>query len=568
MRQCLCFCLFAILLTSCASLTTRVTSEPYTSPSASKLQSGVIYRLPMKQYLLATTFEPLYCSQTGSTVQLEGSINVDVTEKVTGDPSQTYVIDYQMLSGLTKVANVEINLSESGLLTGINSTLADQTASVIKDSAAALFSVARGMSLNSLSINKTWNTKSVKKEACEVFNEKRAELKNTKNEYDKAKNIDKKIINLSNELAGLEKLRMQYMTDAEFQKKFGTEIQNEEAVERVKKVNLAIDETKLKLKAEETNKPDLEKLAKGLADIQAMLIFSGETQWFTPVKDNNTLEIKISSEKLASLFVGTKIEGVPRCSDANNNEQANNACLDTPVITAKAISLPEKPTFPEDDIKNKWVSENNQKVDLGIMYRLPAPVQLKISARSNTNAAAETVLMDRIVELPQFGEIGTLNLKNKVFDDNTLNVTFNPSGGINKVVFRSSAQAAAAANAAAGVSSSYFNFIKDRRSDKISAEKENVELDKIRRTDRVSAEKEQIDLDKSRAAANATIAAEDVKTLKDIQRIQALQTGTAAPEDVKLEILKTQTDILNQQLMQAKLKNQIAEELAKNAGKE
>ncbi|MFD2271498.1 hypothetical protein ACFS07_10925 [Undibacterium arcticum] len=68
-----------------------------------------------------------------------------LAENIIGDNTQTYVLDYEALAATTKVTNMDIGVTDTGLLTGINSAVVDQTGNVIKDTATSVASIARAI---------------------------------------------------------------------------------------------------------------------------------------------------------------------------------------------------------------------------------------------------------------------------------------------------------------------------------------------------------------------------------------------------------------------------------------
>ncbi|MFD2271500.1 hypothetical protein ACFS07_10935 [Undibacterium arcticum] len=76
-------------------------------------------------------------------------------------------------------------------------------------------------------------------------------------------------------------------------------------------------------------------------------------------------------------------------------------------------------------------------------------------------------------------------------------------------------------------------------------------------------------MNKSQASASADVASNNVKkTLRDIQRLQALRTGQASTNEITLESMKTEQEILDQQLQIIKTKNAINDEIIKANAKQ
>ncbi|AOZ11134.1 DUF5320 domain-containing protein [Cupriavidus malaysiensis] len=80
---------------------------------------------------------------------------------------------------------------------------------------------------------------------------------------------------------------------------------------------------------------------------------------------------------------------------------------------------------------------------------------------------------------------------------------------------------------------------------------------KARQQDRLDTANAQIAYDKSRAAADASVAADNLKALADVQRRVALATGTASADATQLESLGNQKAMLETQLEIIKLQKQI-----------
>jgi hypothetical protein len=88
--------------------------------------NGLVYRLPLKQFDITVTYELVSCTvdQTAGNAQLGTNVTGTVVETVVGDDERTYFLDYSKLSAPTKVSNIDIGVSDTGLLTAIGAPTA------------------------------------------------------------------------------------------------------------------------------------------------------------------------------------------------------------------------------------------------------------------------------------------------------------------------------------------------------------------------------------------------------------------------------------------------------------
>ena len=187
--------LCSIAVSGCTSLQ----SVSLNGKSNGNAPSGLTYRLPAKQFSVKATYEITKCTPKSDTADLDAKVSASFTESLIG--AEAYTIDYQKLNGLTKVANTEFQLSETGLLTGVNVSIADQTGPVVSNVVTAAASIARAVTLPGISLlpgpniqfQQTESAESLDKGPCELVNNflKAKNLAETLLKIEKVKDADR-----------------------------------------------------------------------------------------------------------------------------------------------------------------------------------------------------------------------------------------------------------------------------------------------------------------------------------------------------------------------------------------
>ena len=111
---------------------------------------------------VSASFEIIGCEVVPSqdanknAIKLVAKPTVTVTESLLPDPASTYTIDIEALNTLTKVTKAEFNMLESGLITGLNAAMSDQTGAIAIDATKAVGSTLQAIVLPEVSIPKAF----------------------------------------------------------------------------------------------------------------------------------------------------------------------------------------------------------------------------------------------------------------------------------------------------------------------------------------------------------------------------------------------------------------------------
>ncbi|WP_423761836.1 hypothetical protein [Burkholderia sp. NLJ2] len=525
-----------LLLSGC---TTALVSNP----TGSGPVSGLVYRLPKKQFDVTTTYELLKCSSVNGQVQLDTKVTTTVSEALVGDETQTYVLDYAQLAALTKTSKLDVNLSDSGVLTSVNSAMTDQTGPIIANVAKTAFTVAEAVAFPQIAVARELplsasgspnslftlrllknihvlndaerNKEKVTQNLCDTFNEARKSYDDALIGVRKANDDAKKLKAAQDAFDELDALQKVRKDEQEFYKQYGTAAQYNAATAELNTAAKATAAAQRKVKAYTGTSVD--EASKKAADAKTKVAIE-QVYSFTPTAAQPSGIATLQFSKINGLFE-------PAVKPCVKSDQLDCVNLPKVLVEVKPIA---------GGIAKAGAFEGNA----GVVYRLPVTSRLNVYTTDNTEHPVDT-LVDQLTQVPQYGQLASLNLRNGPFADNLLKITFNSNGTPNQMSFSSQSQADSAAKAASDTAQSYLSFAKSRQQDK------------------VDAAKTQISLDKDRADANASIVADNLKTLHDLQQLHALASGQASAADTKLNALNSQRDMLEVQLKILQLQKQI-----------
>lgn len=592
-----------ITISGCATnFFTKLESKPVSSDSV----NGLIYRLPTKKIKGVVSYEVTGCrflNRTDPLSQpiLEAKISVAYEEQMVGDPVKSYTLDYQQLSGLTKVSGSEITLSEAGFLTTVNAQMSDHTGEIIQNVAGAAASVARAIKISpidpilpasqdvsvqtamidnfenraitngdkvalersspslrnafrSLSVGAKLNRANITKlkkavndeaakpkTACEIVSNAVEALDDARKKNKAALADDKKreeinieLIQLRSYLDGLEK-------DAESYKKFGTP-------ELIAHVNALIsqaqqDKTDFEKQLKNLGGSISAKTSQDLADAKESLVFQALFDFIPrPTSDNKYSDSRVVTPTMSELNKLFKNQLKPNeISDIKIPSVAVNVSAIAPEVGKNFSIEPKK---------------------IGIAYRAMAEANLKILIkRTNDNGdfcGQDEVVLDKLILAPQYGPIGSIDLVNRLFDDNKISLALNVNGGITKLTFEAKSAGEAASSALKNSAASYLQLTQDVQSDKVSAIKTETELQK----GFVDLESSKIDLSTKNSSSQVDVAKNKVELVRSLQRLDAVKDGTATADEIELESLQTQQQILEAKLKIAKAKADLEKQSA------
>lgn len=526
------------LLSGCT--TVLVSSKP----SSTDPVNGLVYRLPKKQFDVTTTYELLKCTSANGQAQLDTKVTATVTEALVGDETNTYVLDYGQLAAFTKTSKLDINVSDSGVLTSINASMTDQTGPIIASVAKTVVTVAEAAAFPQIKAASTAirveasgsldskftqqilkqtppspdvasNKTVVTQNLCSAFSQARKiyddALVAAKKAADDAKKL-KAAQDAFNELDAIQKVRKD---EQEFYKQYGTPKQYNVATAELNAAAKAASAAQRKVKAYSSTSVD--DANKKVADAKAKVVIE-QVFSFTPTKTPHPGIATLQFSKINGLFE----PAVKPCI-----EKAQQDCVKLPKVLVDVA--------PISSVSDK---DGEFKGVIGIVYRLPVTSRLNVYTTDDADKPSEQ-LIDQLTQVPQYGLLASLNLHNGPFADNLLKITFNANGAPSQMSFSSQSQADAATKAASDTAQSYLSYAKSRQQDQIDAAKN------------------QITLDRDRASANASVAADNLKTLHDIQQLQALASGQSSVADNQLSALNSERDLLEAQLKILQLQKQI-----------
>ena len=571
---------FVFMLSGCTSLVSTPTgSKPHTFP-------GLTYKLPAKKFSLEANYLITACDSKNDKLHLDADVSVKLSEALIGD--QSYTLDFQELNTWTKITNTEFSISEEGLLTAVNASIKDQSATIIKNSAASVAGIARAVALPEATLatnfltalNETatlrsrtpmWNRDGgtalrslspqvIQKleqlyknfdinnaqaaanaiqnlEACTPINNLLAAYKEAgkavknENAADKKRSeLKKQIDTFSNEIEGLKGL-------AETYSNLGKESDKTGLLSRIKTLEAKKAAGELALTS--LGESNIDKLNVALNKLKIELTISA-IRSFVPKIDKKSYSIEVVRNELPIILRSTLV--------------TDNLKLPVISMNVEPLSTSASNLQPEPD-------------SIGIAYRMPVASTVIVEV-SNEDNSKKINLINQVTQIPQFGPIGSLNLNNKIFDDNLIEVAFNANTGApSKIVFRAASKGEAASGAASDVANTYLQLKKDQNADIVNAnatalQQMNAQLafEKTQSELALSKVQSQTSIATLQAESQQAIVAANLQLVRDRQRLEAVRTGTATRSEVELEALNTQEKLLEQKLKILKLEKEISEQ--------
>lgn len=583
---------------SCATFTTELNSTLASEAKA----SGLIYRLPAKQFSLTTAFMVTDCKVNGDKVELDANVEATLSERLVG--AEAYTISYSDLDAWTKITNTEFRLSEAGLLTGINAGLADQTGAVVANSVATATGVARAVSLPSAALNNVASLAQAQFASDVKRTQDLLQMNQLGQAATRLNDLKSKIAPVGGDADWLfPPIKPGALSKPELQDKLQkVEVQVEQAA--CIEVNSLLKEhkdAKTALKAEQAKdrERDLAKRQKGEAEAEIARLQALKDVYKALGKEEakEGLITRIQEQEKRQAEAASNLDrlGVSGTNKANEALASATAAL---TITTTNDTLPRR----SGDSLEVTVSDNDIPLALKSSFELDIPKLPKVTLTVDTFTASESklpnpnlkgvvyripvagvtrvycectngtrLLIERTTQIPQLGPIGRLDLKNGAFANNNLEVVFSSATGApEKLMFHSKSRAEAASVSAREAANSYLQLQKDRRDDIVAANTEAIS----QQTELLALEKNRSDVSLAGAQAAATralipITSEkslvdaQIDLLRDQQRLDAVRTGTASTAEVQLETLINQQKLLEQQLKILQFEQQIAEQKSK-----
>lgn len=532
----------SLAMVGCSKFTTELKSAKFTGITT----PGLIYKLPAKQFSLSTTYQVTGCELmkgNGNKVNLDAKVEATLSERLVG--AEAYTISYQELDSWTKITNMEFHLSEAGLLTGINTGIADQTGAVIQNIVSTATGIARAIAIPPVELTRKGQGENAEQSSCsevnallEAHKKAKAELK-AEQKNDKARDAAKREKGEAEaEVARLSALKDVYEA-------LGKEAAKDGLMTRIQEQEKRQADADSKLKELGTSSTD--KFAEVLANTAAALTIT-TTKDILPQKLDYCHEVTVIDNDIP-----------PALRDV-----LKNITTELPKVTLEVSPIPDACTG--NNSAEKSCNESNES--MGIAYRIPVAAMARVRCADKHGTR---MLIEQPTQVPQFGPVGSLDLKNGAFANNTLEVAFNTATGApEKLVFHSKSRAEVASASARDAANSYLQLQKDKRDDIRAANKAAID----QQTSLLALEKTRNDVALASSQAAATAALLPVTTekslveaqidlLRDQQRLDAVRTGTASTAEVQLEALVNQQKLLEQQLKILQIEQQIAEQKAK-----
>lgn len=548
--------------------------------------SGLTYLLPAKLFTATAAFEVTGCTPHGVNAEIDARVTATLSESLIG--REPYTLDQQKLNNWMKVTGTELKTSPTGLLIGANASITDQTGTLIKDAAVTAATIARaaalplppisvlasdGFSNFSASLNSASATldagrllsldpslrpeidaakkKSApeKKQAIEKAIEKRTDpcepiltvLKNKKTAeeaIDKEKITEKSRVAATNSITDAE-IEIKALTAmVETYEKLGNDADKSELLKRIKLQEKAKEEAKAKLKVLGESK--LEALTKKQSEAKATLALTGTVE-FSPDIDDQERKITVKGMELEKLFNGR--------------------------LGADKIKLPEVSVVIEPLDQRSAIRKMAPPDDaIGIAYRVPAAAFSRIYVQEGKRIT----LIEKVTQVPQYGPIGSINLDNQVFDDNTMEVAYHAdTGAPSRVAYRAKAKSEAIGSAGRDAAGTYLQLQKDKGDDRIAANKALVDQQVLQMTAAKSASdlalttaQNQATIAKTQASTPVSLLEGEQQRLRAQQQLDAIRTGTATAAEVALEAERVRGDTLAQRLKNLKIEKEIADLMA------
>lgn len=566
---------FAIV--GCSTFTTELKSSTISKPAV----KGLIYKLPAKQFSVTTTYQITGCNVINNETRFEANIQAALSERLIGDDA--YVLDYEKLDAWTKITNTEFRLSEAGILTGINSSISDQTGAVIQNSVSAVTGIARAVALSPAQLV----TQQLKVDSAEKANEKLQSISslianipgvNQKDlpditDENFAETVRKLFQLIPKPCAKVEELITTHTNakanlniergkdkarDSETRKKveaeaeiirlsslgeiydaLGMDAAKKGLMDRIQKQEKLLAEAVSELKKLGTS--GTEKATAALVNATAALTVS-TTRDILPRQDGDEFQVEITNSDVPKSLS----ESVP----------FNILAMALPKVTLKVTALVgiTQSAQPEDDIS-------------GIVYRMPVASIARVKCECTDGIR---LLIEKPTQVPQFGSVGKLSLKNEIFANNSLEVAFNAmTGGPERLAFQSQSKAEAASAAMRDAANSYLQLQKDKRDDILAANKSSIEqqnallaLERSRAEASLAGQQADASASLLPIQTQQSLVSAQIELLREQQRLDAVRSGSASTSETQLEALINQQKLLEQQLKILQLEKQIAEEKA------
>lgn len=400
-----------------AGCTTTLSTDHVSSNRAAV--SGVLYNLPMAAFDVEAKFLIIGCrnSEGLATVSYE-LVGGTVQHKLVPDPTETYNIRYDVLNSPTKITSATVTLHPNGMLKSINADIDDRTAQVMASAANVAINLFKAASIGAAPASGAVTT------PCDPVIAARLD------ERDRL-------------YAGLPDAKA---ADATF------DADTDAADEQATKLQVAA--TKL---AEAKKNNDAAAAIKLQSEVEAFTAawtvanrkIAGKSRKFPRMQarlGTLTAELTATAHEFNWAPSGP---GDPVCHAVTLNQaaflrqlaSANGASIKTlppanTVFEAKACvsGIHSARRAPAAVDAPELAAET--RLD-GLVYRLPAIASITLESVTGLGKMQAT----STVAVPQFGAKGIVWLRNKPFDNNSVQAAFNEDGSMSQLSFKAASQA-------------------------------------------------------------------------------------------------------------------------------
>lgn len=463
-----CVALSCAVFAGCA---TQIKVEPITDPRA--IGAGIVYFLPVAEYEVTLTRQLTRCDSADAgdprkDLRVAVKITATLTTRYVQDPQKAFLLQYDALSGPTKTTDVSVDLYENGTLKSINAEAVDETRQIFANVVSGVSSLA--LSSAGLTISRARGEKP--EEICPAV------VRSAMSTFDKSENL---IASREDEIAGLK-----------------TDIQdNLQDPKRLKELRAALAKAEAELTAQlKQRKSTLDRLV----DTQVYVFRPVRSKQVFPLEPSDALK----SKWFTAYALGRKVDAAAAAAvAAEGGPVAPPAPATAATVAAEGGQV--APSTLEPQNVTLCPSNLSDVPCRPIHFRQPAAGLIRIckgdacyDAGGNPVADAQTLLV-AASSVPQLGVESTLLIRNGPFENNSLKVTFLPSGGLEKFQMKTKASATEATAAFKETAEAVAKYRSEKRNE--DKQKLNDETDKLK------AEKAKVDaqleLEKSRKALDA-----------------------------------------------------------------
>lgn len=538
----------AAAISACTSIQVQRAED-----DAGSLPDGLVYYLPAKQFSITVPFEVENCLvDADKAPAITYSMAPVVTETLVGDVSQVHVIRYSALAGKTKVTGFNIELFDNGTLKSVNAHAEDRTGQIITSTVQALGNVARGVALGKFyaaEVAEVTQEKLCSKQLIYLLAERDGAKQRLENEKDKDKGRRAKSAAVSEAVDALAEARVN-ARDAE---KTGTAKDKAEAKKAVAVAEERLNVVKAELEALGQSKAD--KNAADLAAARTALTQKVTLVW-QPKPGDLQVQIRYPDQAWDKLLT----------DDGKKALQAKLGGADIrPASLNRLFALVKLSVAGMGDrsVGAKPAATNTAQ---GIVYRQPVSAQMTICAGDGCDSGAgiANAVLNQTFLIPQLGALGSLPLKNEVFEKNSLVLAQLADGTMVSLRFDADAALEKAAETAKQASETYMttvsNLIQDRRTE-LNAQRDDRKKDREESKDE-RAERKDIREEGAavRADANASLkeTAERITLMRDVE---ARRNGDMDKVQREIDRNAREKQLIDSQIELLKKRKELAKEL-------